>query len=282
MILLFYLLIFIVGIHVGSFLNVVIDRMPLGKNFIIGRSHCDNCQKHLTWSELIPLLSYALLRGKCKHCKHHLSIFYPIIEMFTGLVFIVSSYVIFGLTLSRIYSLGFDLAFIYALFISSCLICIFFIDYKFGIIPFKIVLLAVIGALIWYFISPIFKIIGPFQTPYSLPFGQNGIGNYVLSSMGSFLFFFILFAITRGRGMGFGDVTYALLMGLLLGFPRIIVGLYVAFLTGAFISLILVLVGKKRFSGGTIPFGPFLVLGTLIGFFCGQYVINIVSQYLHG
>ena len=282
MLVILYILLFIVGIHVGSFLNVVIDRLPIGKSIVYGRSHCDHCNKTLSWIELIPLLSYLSLGGKCKHCHKKLSIFYPLVESLSGVVFILTGLIIFGDSVTRFFLFGYEVTLIYAFFIFSCLICIFFIDYKFGIIPFKIVFLAIFAALVWYSISPFFAMSGPFQTQIPSSFDQYGIVNYLLSAIGVFLLFFFLFGITKGRGMGFGDVMYALLMGLLLGYPRVIIGLYTAFLTGAIISLILVIAGRKRFKGGTIPFGPFLVGGTVVGLFWGQFFLNIVYSYLHG
>jgi prepilin signal peptidase PulO-like enzyme (type II secretory pathway) len=100
------------------------------------------------------------------------------------------------------------------------------------------------------------------------------IVNYLFSASGAFLFFLLLFLFTKGKGMGFGDVKFAFLMGLILGFPKIIVSLYVAFLTGAIVGCILIIWRKKRMSGSSIPFGPFLVVGTLIAIFYGEILFK--------
>jgi leader peptidase (prepilin peptidase) / N-methyltransferase len=109
---------------------------------------------------------------------------------------------------------------------------------------------------------------------------QTNILSGVLSAIGAGGFFFFLFAVTRGRGMGFGDVIYALLMGFTLGFPGVIVGLYIAFVTGAIVSILLVFLKRKKFRGGTIPFGPFLVFGTFVSLFWGTQITNLFFRYL--
>ena len=106
------------------------------------------------------------------------------------------------------------------------------------------------------------------------------IGSNYLKVLAVFALFLSLFLITKGKGLGFGDVVYAFMMGLVLGYPNIIVGLYVAFLTGAIVSLILVWTGKKKMRGDSIPFGPFLAAGTIIGLFYGEFLINAALHYL--
>lgn len=101
-----------------------------------------------------------------------------------------------------------------------------------------------------------------------------------MSGLGAGIFFLALFLFTRGRGMGFGDVKFAFLMGLVLGFPNIIVSLYIAFLTGAIIGIILMIWGKKRFFGTAIPFGPFLVLGTFAALFWGEIIFQKAGSAL--
>jgi prepilin signal peptidase PulO-like enzyme (type II secretory pathway) len=255
--------------------------MPQGKSIIFGRSHCDHCRKQLGWDELVPLVSYFIQGGRCRYCKKHLSAYYPVIEALTGCIFLCSGFFLFGTDTSLLYAWINFAGFVYVLFIFSCLMAIFFIDYKYGIIPFKLVFLTIGGACVWYATVWAAGRYGILPGPGLDPLQTQGFWNYLFSSVGVFGFFFLLFICTKGRGMGFGDVVYALLMGFLLGFPRVIIGLYVAFLTGAVISLILVLIGKKRLKGGTIPFGPFLVGGTLVGFFWGQFIINIAFSYLH-
>lgn len=147
----------------------------------------------------------------------------------------------------------------YLFFVSSLLV-IFFIDLKKGIIPDRIVFPTLA-------VSSIFVLLG------------NNPTNHVLSGLGAFIFFFFLNIITRGRGMGGGDIKFALVLGSVLGFPKIIVSLYLAFLTGAVASLILILWHKKQFRKDIIAFGPFLVIGTLITIFLGDPLVSLLLNF---
>lgn len=261
-ILLFYFLVFLFGIAIGSFLNVLVDRIPRNESVVVSRSHCEHCRHILAWYDLIPLLSYALLRGKCRYCHKHIGYYYPIVEALTGILFVITAN--FLLSDFRILA-GFDLISFalsgYYYLLISCLIVIIFTDIKYGIIPFKIISVIVLAAIVYAIFSPFFI-------------------NYLLTALGAFGLFLSLFLLTKGKGLGFGDVVYAFMMGLVLGFPKIIVGLYIAFLTGAIISLLLVWSGKKKMKGDSIPFGPFLAAGTILGLFWGEYLIAQAMLYL--
>ena len=212
------LLAFFIGLCVGSFLNVLADRLPRGENVLCGRSRCDHCKKTLRWYELIPIVSFLIQAGRCRRCHKRLSAQYPVIELATGI----------GFTL--LHSFPF-----YLLFIS--LLVIFVADLKYQIIPDSMIVLGVLGAL-W-------------------------VGVHLIPAIGSFAFLYCVWAVTRGRGIGFGDVKFALLMGLLLGFPGVVIAFYVAFLTGACVGVILMIARYKTWKS-KIAFGPFLVLGTVV------------------
>lgn len=253
---LLYFSIFGLGLVAGSFLNVVIDRLPKRLSIVIKRSHCDHCKKKLGWYDLIPVLSFIYLRGRCRYCRKPISFYYPIVELTTGILFVFTVYlqtriVNNELGIMDIVHLG------YNLFIVSALIAIFFTDFKYGIIPDFVLIPSVIVSVLYLFIihNSLFII-------------------HLLSALSAFLFFLLIFLATRRRGMGFGDVKLSFLLGLFLGFPKIVVALYLAFLTGAIVSLILVLWGKKRFFGGTVPFGTFLTFTTLIMVFAGEFLLN--------
>lgn len=259
--LLFYIFIFIIGTFIGSFLGVIIDRLPRGESIARGRSHCDHCKKSLAPLDLIPVFSFFFLRGRCRYCGKKLSLFYPIIEVITGVLFVLAALdtgILYQV--SRIWYQG---EFFYYLFIISILIAIFFIDLKNGIIPFVLVLCGIFAAFLYLILN----------TQYLI------LGNTV-AGLGAFVFFLLLFLGTRGRGMGFGDVVYVFLMGLLLGFPGIVFGLYIAFVSGAVVSLILIGIKKKKMHGGTIAFGPFLVFGTLLCLFWGKEIAEFVLYFL--
>ncbi|RJQ37039.1 prepilin peptidase [Candidatus Microgenomates bacterium] len=259
---------FILGLCIGSFLNVLIDRLPRNETILKGRSHCENCKKKLAWHDLIPLLSFVLLKGKCRYCKSPISLYYPVVELMTGVLFVLvainfqfsifnfqsnSNFQIFNSSL---------MALIFQLFIISSLIVVFFTDLKYGIIPDKIIIPSILISLFYFFII------------YNSLFISH-----LISGIGAFLFFLLLFLITRGKGMGFGDVKFSFLMGLFLGYPKIGVAFYIAFLTGAFVSLILISWRKKEIKA-TIPFGPFLVIGTLVSMFAGEFLISKIFYFL--
>lgn len=248
----FLLILFIFGLFIGSFLNVLVDRIPKGESPIKGRSYCDKCKKNLKWYDLIPLLSFIFLKGKCRYCQTHLSFYYPIVEVVTGILFVLVFIFVSGESIMyQVLSIKYVLDLLYYLFIVSSLIVIFFADLKYRIIPDKIIFPAILVSLAYILLN----------TYYLIP---------ILSALGASLFFLFLFLITKGRGMGFGDVKFSFLMGLILGFPNIVVSLYVAFLTGAIVGCILILWQKKRIRGTSIPFGPFLVIGSLTAIFFGD------------
>lgn len=231
---------FVLGLFVGSFLLVLADRLPREENVLVGRSHCESCDKPLAWYELVPVLSYVFQRGKCRSCHASLSVWYPLAELLTGLSFAL---------LPLIYPLSSPLLLLLLLAVVSTQIVIIIADWKYGIIPFPMVIAGLLFALLWYlFLEP------------SVLVSHLFVGGIV------FGLFFLLFYVTGGKGIGFGDVVYAFFMGFFLGFPGIVIGLYLAFLTGAIVSLILVLLKRKKLRGDTIAFGPFLVLGTMLAF----------------
>lgn len=270
---------FFIGLAVGSFLNVLIDRLPKEENVLVGRSYCDHCRHPLAWYDLIPLLSFVLLRGRCRYCQKKISWQYPMVELLTGGMFVLGSLGFLG-------SLGGSLiSLCYLFFVLCCLIVIFFADLKYGIIPDKVVYPAIA-------VTFLFRLQGvrlansftpgsaswrtgvfPWLASGHLGGGTSPIINYLLAGLGALGFFGALVLLTKGKGMGLGDVKLAFLMGLALGFPEIIVALYFAFLTGALLSAILILTKRKKF-GQTIPFGPFLSAGTIFSLFYGEKAVS--------
>lgn len=241
MIIFLFLFIFILGICIGSFLNVLIDRLPRDRS-IWGRSKCDSCKRKIAWYDLVPLLSFYLLKRRCRYCKHELSWQYPVVEMVTGILFVVSFVSIVKTNDINVYIASTLITFT----ITSGLIVIFFCDLKYRIIPDQILLLILTSTLFDRLII---------EPTNMIP--------YISSALALFGIFLGLVLVTKGKGMGMGDVKYAFVMGLLLGYPTSIVAFYIAFLTGAGLSLILIVAGRKRF-GQTIAFGPFLVVGTVV------------------
>lgn len=232
--------VFLIGLFIGSFLNVLAGRLPIGESVLWGRSHCDFCKKTLRWYELIPVFSYSVQRGRCLRCHKRLSVQYPLSEFITGLglVYLYQSY-------SYALPVFFSLSLVF-----SALFVIFLSDFHTQIIPDSMIVVGLIGTLCYYLAQGTFIT----QLPQSLVWG--GL---------SFFGFYLLWAATRGRGMGFGDVKVSFLLGVFLGFPLVIIALYIAFLTGAIVGVILMMNGKKSWKS-KIAFGPFLVFGTITAF----------------
>jgi len=251
----FYFIVFIFGLMVGSFLNSIIYRLPSGESFLIQRSYCPYCKHKLSWKDLIPIFSFLILKGKCRYCHHQISLQYPLVELATGILFVLIFWIL---------DFGFDLAFgfwnlIFYLVIASFLIIIFFYDLKHYIIPDKIIYPAIAIAL--------------FYQLFGIWNFEIGILKPILSAILAGLFFLSIVLFSRGKWMGVGDVKLAFFMGLFLGFPNILIALFLAFFIGAIIGIGLIISGKKTLKS-EVPFGPFLVVGTFIALFWGQAIIN--------
>jgi leader peptidase (prepilin peptidase)/N-methyltransferase len=242
------------GLVIGSFLNVVIERLPRGESVVGGRSRCPRCRHNLRWLDLIPLLSFVVLRGRCRYCGARISWRYPLVEVLTGVsavsvVSVVSVENMTPLTLLTVLLL---------LTLAAILISIFFIDLEHGIIPNRLVYSGIVIALMIQFI----------KAGFSRPLFLTLLGSLVI-----FLFFYSLHAVFKGRAMGGGDVKLALLVGLLTGWPNMVVAIFLSFLTGALAGVILMAMSEKKF-GDTIPFGPFLILAAFVTLFYGDQVLS--------
>ncbi len=245
--------IFLFGLVSGSFLNAVIWRMYFRTPVWQGRSMCPACLHTLSWQDLIPVISFFLLRARCRYCAKQISWQYPIVELVTGALFLL----IFNFSVQS----GFELFYLW--FVAASLIVIFVYDLRHYVIPDKVVYPAIILAFLWDLIRNLKLDISNFEPLL------NPIGAAILASA----FFFAIYACSKGKWMGFGDVKLALLMGLVLGFPRIIVAIFVAFVVGAAFSLFLIFFRKKQWKS-EVPFAPFLVLGTFLALFFGAPIVN--------
>lgn len=244
---------FLSGISIGSFLNVLIDRLPNGEDVIFGRSRCDYCGKTLRWFELIPLFSYMIQRGRCVRCHKHLSMQYPLVEAATGALF-VCVYRFWGIFLPYDVYFWYRLLGAFAVFSSAIVITV--ADFKYQIIPDSmLVALAVLG--------------GGLLLPMSM---QETLIHVAVGLAAGILFYF-LWACTRGRGMGFGDVKLSAVLGLVLGYPKTIIALYAAFLTGAFYGVIL-MIQKKAGMKSKVPFGPFLLFGAVVSLLWTNQILH--------
>lgn len=238
--------VFIFGLTVGSFLNVLIDRLPNDKS-ILGRSHCDYCRKTLQPQDLIPIISYIILKGRCRFCKKSLSFQYPLIELLTGLFFVLTWIVLADKGIGEQS---------YTMAIMAVFIAMFFSDIKYQILPDEeqVALLT---------ISLIFLI-------------TNGASSTSLIERFVFSFaamvpLLLLYLATKGKGMGFGDVKLSFVLGFLFGLQGALIILYIAFITGGIFGTFALLTKLHRLKS-KIAFGPFLIIGAVVYLFFGAYL----------
>ena len=225
---------FIIGAIFGSFYNVVGYRLPKGESIIFPPSHCTNCNHKLTFFELIPVLSYVFQGGKCKHCHQKISLFYPIFETLTGILFVLC-YLSFGLTPNLIIALTFI----------SMMIIIVVSDYHYLIIPDEVL----ITFSIILFIE-ILCINGLETALYSLLNGLLAfITMYLIKKFGDFLF--------KKESMGGGDIKLLFIFGMVLTYPIAILSIFVGSLIGLPIAILILCTKKDH----VLPFGPFLAAG---------------------
>ncbi|MFZ3011461.1 MAG: prepilin peptidase [Minisyncoccia bacterium] len=243
---------FIFGLIIGSFLNVVILRLNTEKSFG-GRSACMSCQNKLSWYELIPVVSFLFLGGRCKNCKTKISGQYPIVEIISGIIFASLFLKFQDLFLSNTINFSFTYAYYVAIF--SLLLVIAVYDVKHKIIPDMLsLILGVLGFVgLFIFNSSGFYL----HTPSVLDFLS---GLFI-----AFPFAFFWF-VSKGTWMGLGDAKLAIGLGWLLGLSRVFSGAVVAFWVGAIVGLFLVIFRKNYGMKSEIPFAPYLVLGAFLAF----------------
>ena len=263
---LFYLAIPLFGLVMGSFLNCIIYRLQTGEGFLKGRSFCPHCRHELSWQDLIPIFSFLILKGRCRYCRKPISWQYPLVELATGIIFLLIVWNLeFGICLEfGIWNL------LFYLLISCFLIIIFVYDLKHYIIPDAVIYPAIAIA----FLYQLFRMLN--FVNWNL-FGiwnvESGILRPISSAFLASLFFLAIVFLSQGKWMGLGDVKLAFLMGLFLGFPNILVALFLAFFIGAIIGIGLIISGKRTLKS-EVPFGPFLITGTFIALFWGNQITN--------
>lgn len=271
----YFLIFFILGLFVGSFLNVVIYRYNSSLPLVSGRSKCFSCGKELSFFEMIPFLSFIFQRGKCTACQSKISIQYPVVEFLTGLIFALvfyRQYSLIDLYLNIPNGLVYLSALtLFYLVISSILIVIIFYDIRHKIIPNGLVY----GFIILSFVKLVYFI---------LRFGSfYGKDLYdLLAPVLLFLFFGIIWLVSSGRWLGFGDVKLVFGIGALLGFTSGISAIVLGFWAGtAYIILYFILskIFPQKFGGVyrgmEIPFAPFLIAGLFISLFAKVDVLSL-------
>lgn len=244
----FSIVFLILGTIFGSFLNVVIYRIPRNESIIYGRSHCPNCNHTLSPIELIPVLSFIFLGAKCKECKTTISLRYPLIETLTGVLFLIS-YKTFGLSMQLPISFG----------LSLILISITMIDIDTFEIKDRFQILMLVLAIINLFLTP-------------LPILDHFIGFFIIS-----IPFYIIAIITDG--IGGGDIKLIAIAGLLLGYKATIVSFFVSVISASLFACYLLVI-KKSNRKAQMAFGPFLCIGIYIAFHFAEPIIKTYINLL--
>lgn len=249
-----YVMFAIVGLCVGSFLNVVIYRVPNKINLAFPASHCTTCSYTLKWYDNIPVVSYLMLGGKCRSCKQRISLRYMLVEIFNSLLWILSVFMFWDSTaVGRIYAIT-------AAVVSSVLICIFFIDLEYMLIFNRFTIIVAVSGLSTMFTDS-------FTEWYDHLIGALAGGAVFLA------IYFGAILILKREGLGFGDVKLAAAAGFMLGWQKLIFAMLIASVVGSIVLLLLKLIRKDE-KNKEYPFGPFISAGVLFALFFGSLVIN--------
>ena len=238
------------GLAVGSFLNVVIHRLPRHVPFATGRSACPHCGAKLRWFHNIPIFSFLILRGRCAFCKGNISYRYPAVE-FINALFYVYFYWQFGLSLN----------FVVFVFLSSALLTIFFIDLDFQIIPDFITLPGILVGLV---VSLLPGGIGIVNAVIGLLVGGGSL--YLIATLGDWLF--------KKESMGGGDIKMAAMLGAFLGWQKIALILISSAVIGLVVSLVIMMFSVHVRKTRVVPFGPFLAAAAILSIVYGDRLIR--------
>ncbi len=248
-----YLLIALIGLIIGSFLNVCIYRIPKKESILFPPSHCFSCENNLKSNDLFPVFSYIFLKGKCRYCSNKISIQYPLIEILNSLTYL--------LLLSHF---GLSIQLLFYIILASTLIVVISIDYYHQIIPNELVLFTLIIGIIYRITTYI-----TFNESLFTVLKESFLGFLIGGG-----FYFSIFIITRGN-MGGGDIKLMAVLGIWLGIIDTGIAIFLTFMIGAVVSLFL-LITKIKGRKDVIPFGPFIALGTFITLL---YKIDLIDVY---
>ncbi len=248
------ILLIVLGLVVGSFNNVCIYRLPRKESIVYPASHCPYCNTRISTKDNIPLLSYFLLKGRCRNCKNKISLQYPVVEFLNAIIYLLL-YLKYGFRVQTLVYMA----------LSSALIIIAFIDFKEEIIPNEI---SLPGIVIGLMISFLVKHISVWDSALGIVTGGGAI--LFIALIGEWLF--------KKEAMGGGDIKLAAMIGAFLGWRYTSLSLFFGYLLGALTGIVLIILKMKN-RGETIPFGPFIVAGSLIAILIGD---KILFWYLGG
>jgi len=257
----FFISVFVIilGLSIGSFINCLVWRLHEEKS-LSGRSMCPKCKQKIAWFDNIPVLSFVLLKARCRNCKKFISFEYPLVEIVVCLLFFASFYMSSsGMVMSELLSLDFFIINLRNFFIISVLVVIFIIDFKWYLILDRVTIPAIIIVFLLNLLT-----------------GMSWSSMLISGIIGG-SFFLIQFLISGGKWIGGGDIRLGFLMGVILAWPNILVALFIAYVLGSLIGVFLIIIGKKKM-GSLIPFGVFLTISTYVSMFWGN---DIASWYLN-
>ena len=242
-------IIFIVGLLFGSFLNVVIYRLPKSMSVIKPASQCPQCSESLKWYENIPLISYIFLLGKCSHCKSRISIQYPLIEIFNGILLLSIAY--FSIDI---------LQFIVLSMVSMTLFCLVVIDFKNYILPDILIIISFVIIFLYLGYFERYEVLHRFY--YAL---LTGSGMYVLRMVTSKLY--------KKETFGLGDIKLSALIGFVIGYWDAFIAIFFGFILAAFIFAFLIVTRLQK-RDAYLPFGPYLIFGMVLYILYGESILR--------
>lgn len=278
-----FVFIAVIGLSIGSFLNAWLWRTHEGISILGKRSMCPNCEKNLRWIDLLPLLSYIALKGKCRYCSEPISWQYPAIEFLTATVFLIvyaASLLHNQVGLAELAagqaSLNGALLLMRDFFFVTALLFIALYDLRWLLILDQIIL----PTIVLTFLLNGFLLSAP-------ACGQSFVSCFMQSSWANLLgamaigagFFFVQYILSRGRWIGGGDIRLGALMGAMVGFPGILIALFLSYMIGSVVGIGL-LAARKAKLGNEIPFAPFLVFGTMATLLFQKELLGIASKFL--
>jgi len=252
---------FLLGTIMGSFIDCAVSRLAKKEDIVFKRSYCPHCHHSLAWFDLVPIISFIVLKGRCRYCHRRISWEHPLVELGTGFLFIL----IFLLGGNTVLTAFFIL-------VAIPLAIVFLFDLKYSLIPSQLIYPTLVFTLLSRLGLDIYQSQGfYFWTSHIF----SGVLGLILMSG----FLGCLYVLTKGRGMGLGDVELGMLLGAILGWPLSLVGLFLSFLIGAILGLILIVLKRKGWKS-EVPFGPFLILGSTMALIGGNQFIHWYLSFL--
>jgi leader peptidase (prepilin peptidase) / N-methyltransferase len=250
-------IVFLYGISIGSFLNVLIYRLPHGKSLLRPPSHCPKCNNPIKFYDNIPIISFIILRGRCRQCHDKISWRYPLVEALTGILCVIA-----------IYYFGFTIRGLEAVLLTLLFVPIFFIDLDLWIIPNSLDIPWIPVGIALSFLSGAFV---------------SWKGALLGAVVGGALFALVMWLgkiVFKKEAMGFGDVKFAAMLGAFLGAINILLIMVLASFLGSIIGICMIIFSRKEGKTSYVPFGPFLVAAALITIYFGETIINAYLNFI--